>query len=121
MAESRFVYVTYIRAPAQKIWEALTDPEQNKVFWGGYHQQSSWRVGDDYRIAGPDGRVWDEGKVLAFEPPRRLSVSWLHVSDEAMKAEGHSTATFDLEDTGKGVTKLTVTHAIPVERSKLIE
>ena len=38
-------------------------------------------------LTGPDGRVWDEGKVLAFEPPRRLSVSWLHVSDEALKAE----------------------------------
>jgi len=34
---SRFVYVTYIRAPAEKIWEHLTSPELNKLFWGGYH------------------------------------------------------------------------------------
>ena len=32
MAESRFVYVTYIRAPAEKVWEALTDPELNRKF-----------------------------------------------------------------------------------------
>ena len=28
MAESRFLYISYIRAPAQKVWDALTDPAQ---------------------------------------------------------------------------------------------
>ena len=65
MAESRFVYVTYIRATPQAIWDELTDPERNKLFWSGYHQQTSWKVGDDYEIVGPDGRAWDTGKVLA--------------------------------------------------------
>ena len=120
MAESRFLYVTYIRAPAQKIWDHLTSPELNKLFWGGYHQQSGWKVGDDYAIAGPDGKLWDTGKVLAADPPRRLSVSWMHVADEAMKAEGHSTATFELEAAGEGVTKLTLTHSIGIADSKLI-
>jgi uncharacterized protein YndB with AHSA1/START domain len=26
MAESRFVYVTYIRTTPEKLWQALTDP-----------------------------------------------------------------------------------------------
>ena len=56
MAESRFLYVTYIRAPAQKVCDALIDPEQNKLFWSGYHQQTSWKVGDDYAIVGTDGQ-----------------------------------------------------------------
>jgi uncharacterized protein YndB with AHSA1/START domain len=120
MTESRFVYVTYIRAEPEKIWEALTDPEQNKAFWGGYHQQSSWTVGADYAIAGPDGRIWDTGKVLACDPPKHLSVSWLHLNDEAMKAEGESTATFHLEPAPNGATRLTVTHSIGVPDSKLI-
>lgn len=120
MAESRFLYVTYIRAPAEKVWEALTTPRINKLFWGGYHQASDWKVGADYRIEGPDGRVWDSGEVLASDPPRHLSVSWLHLKDEAMKAEGHSTATFDLEPQPNGTTKLTLTHSIGVDGSKLI-
>jgi uncharacterized protein YndB with AHSA1/START domain len=119
-AESRFVYVTYIRAPAQTVWDYLTDPEQNKAFWGGYHQQSSWRKGADYRILGADGKVWDEGEVLAADPPRRLSVSWRHLVDEAMKAEGVSTASFDLEQQADGVTKLTLVHTIAVADSKFI-
>jgi uncharacterized protein YndB with AHSA1/START domain len=102
MAESRFVYVTYIRAPAEKVWEHLTTPELNKLFWGGYHQHSGWQVGDDYQVLGPDGRAWDSGK------------------DAAMKAEGVSTATFDLEAGGEGVTKLTLTHTMGVADSKLI-
>ncbi len=121
MAESRFLYVTYIRAPAQKVWDHLTDPEANKKFWGGYHQESNWQVGGDFRIAGPDGRTWDEGKVLECDPPRRLSVSWTHLVNEEMKAEGTSTATFELEPAGEGVTKLTLTHSIPVSPSKLVD
>ncbi|HTX47998.1 MAG TPA: SRPBCC domain-containing protein [Caulobacteraceae bacterium] len=120
MAESRFVYVTYIRAAPEKIWEHLTTPELNKLFWGGYAQRSGWKVGDDYAIAGPDGRVWDEGKVLAADPPRRLQVTWRHLNDPAMTDEGVSTCSFELEPSSEGVTKLTLTHAIEVSPSKLI-
>jgi len=120
MAESRFVYVILIRAPAAKIFEALTDPAQNRLFWAGYHQRSTWEVGADYAVVGPEGEAWDTGKVLAFDPPRRLQVTWSHQHDAAMKAEGASTCTFDLEPMTEAVTKLTVTHAIPVADSKLI-
>ena len=120
MAESQFLYVTYIRATPQKVWDALTDPEANRKFWGGYHQDSSWRVGDDYKITASDGRVWDEGKVLECDPPRRLRVSWNHLADPAMKAEGESVCTIDLEAAPAGVTKLTLTHVIGVADSKLI-
>ena len=30
MATDRFVYVTYIRAPQQKVWDYLTTPEFQK-------------------------------------------------------------------------------------------
>ena len=116
---SRFVYVTYIRAPAQKVWDALTDPEQNKLFWGGYFQDSTWDEGADFRIVGPDGEAWDTGKVLAADPPRKLQVTWTHQKDAAMKAEGVSTVTFELEPKGEE-TKLTLTHAMDREGSKLI-
>ncbi len=121
MAESRFLYVTYIRAPAERVWEHVTNPEKNKLFWGGFHQDSSWQVGAPYKITAPDGRVYDEGKVLAADPPRRLSVSWRHLVDADMQAEGESVATFELEPAGEGVTKLTLTHSIGVSPSKLVD
>lgn len=120
MTESRFVYVTYIRATPQAVWDELTNPERNKLFWSGYHQESSWKVGDDYEVVGPDGRAWDVGKVLANEPLERLQVSWLHQHDAAMRKEGESVCTFELEAVSGDVTKLTVTHQIGVADSKLI-
>lgn len=120
MAESRFVYVTYIRAKPQAVWDELTNPERNKLFWSGYHQESSWRVGDGYEVVGPDGRAWDVGKVLACEPGKRLEVSWLHQHDAAMRAEGESICTFELEPVSPEVTRLTVTHAIARDGSRLI-
>ena len=120
MAESRFLYLTYIRAPAQKVWDALTDPAQNKLFWSGYHQESTWDVGADFAIVGAEGKAWDTGKVLTFDPPKRLSVTWNHQHDAAMKAEGESVCSFDLEALGEALTKLTVTHVIGIADSKLI-
>ena len=106
-------------APREEVWEALTDPAQNRKFWGGYHQQSTWAVGADFSIVGPEGNAWDAGKVVAFDTPTRLEVTWRHLHDPAMQAEGVSTCRFDLEQMGE-TTKLTVTHSIPVADSKLI-
>jgi uncharacterized protein YndB with AHSA1/START domain len=120
MAESHFLYVSYIRAPAQKVWDALIDPALNKQFWAGYHQQSSWEVGADFAIVGAEGNAWDTGKVRAFDPPRHFQVTWLHQHDEAMKAEGESVCSFDVEALSDQLTKLTVTHVMPIAESKLI-
>ena len=76
MTDSRFLYVTYIRATPERIFEALTDPEQNKAFWGGYSQRTTWAKGADFAIVSGDGEAWDTGKVLACEAPRRISVTW---------------------------------------------
>jgi uncharacterized protein YndB with AHSA1/START domain len=120
--DSRFLYVTYIRATPERIFQALTNPEENKAFWAGYSQKSTWKVGDDYAIVSGDGEAWDTGKVLACDPPRRLCVSWIHQKDAAMKSEGESIATFELEPLNGKVTKLTLTHTIAVAPpSKFIE
>ncbi len=35
MSGSKFVYVTYIRATRERIWDALTKPEFTKQYWSG--------------------------------------------------------------------------------------
>lgn len=118
-SQSRFVYVTYIRTTPQKLWAALIEPEFTRQYWAGTHQVSDWTVGADWKIMIPDGRVGDSGKVLVFDPPRRLSVSWRNEFMPDLRAEGHSTCTYDLEATGSTV-KLTVTHTIDRPDSKVI-
>jgi uncharacterized protein YndB with AHSA1/START domain len=38
MADSRFVYVIYIRTTPEKLWQALIDPEFTRQFWVGTWQ-----------------------------------------------------------------------------------
>jgi uncharacterized protein YndB with AHSA1/START domain len=113
--------VTYIRATPEAIWEHLTNPELNKLFWHGYRQKSTWAPGADYELESADGEVWDAGKVVSIEPTKHLAVTWRHLHRPELTAEGESTCRFDLEATPDGSTKLTVTHTIPVSPSKLIE
>ena len=107
MPESEFVYVTYIRTTPEKLWQALTDGDFTERYWFGHRVASDWKAGSVYRFA-KEGAPTIEGKVLVFDPTKRLAYSWDSCSPEA-KRERTSRVTFDLEPRGK-VIKLTVTH-----------
>lgn len=119
MPGSRFFYVTYIRTTPEKLWAALIEPEFTRQYWTNTHQVSDWKPGADWKLMIPDGRVGDSGKVVEFNPPRRLVVSWENQFVAELKAEGHSTCTYELEPAGDTV-KLTLTHEMPMPDSKLI-
>ena len=57
MAESEFVYVTYIRTTPEKLWRALIEPEFTRKFWVGTVQECDWKVGSPWKIVVPDGRA----------------------------------------------------------------
>jgi len=120
MSNDRFVYSIYIRSSRERVWGALIKPEFTRQYWAGTWQDSEWKVGSDWKIMVPDGRVADTGKVLEFDPPRRLSVSWQNHLSAEVEAEGHSRASFDLDQQGSMV-KLTITHEIDRPNSKLIK
>jgi uncharacterized protein YndB with AHSA1/START domain len=119
MSGSKFVYVTYIRTTPEKLWQALIDPQFTRQYWAGTYQVSDWKVGSDWKIMIPDGRVGDSGKVVEFDPPRRLVLTWRNEFKPELKAEGHSKATYELEPAGSAV-KLTLTHEIGIPNSKVI-
>ena len=119
MADSRFVYVTYIRTTPEKLWRALIEPEFTRQFWVGTWQESDWKPGASWRIMIPDGRVADSGEVLEIEPQRRLVLSWRNEFKPELRAEGYSRLTYELEQQGESV-KLTVIHEIDKPDSKFI-
>ncbi len=57
--------------------------------------------------------------IVEAEPPRRLVIRWQHQDKPELKAEGQSLCTIELEPSGPAV-KLSITHAIEREPSKLI-
>jgi uncharacterized protein YndB with AHSA1/START domain len=120
MANDRFVYVIYIRTTREKLWDALIKPEFTRQYWAGTWQESDWKPDSSWKIMAPDGRVADSGKVLEIDPPRRLVVSWRNHLKPEMELEGHSRASFELEQQGSMI-KLTVTHEIDKKGSKLID
>jgi uncharacterized protein YndB with AHSA1/START domain len=121
MARSTFLYVTYIRTTPEKLWSALTeDVEFMKQYWFGVHCESQWKAGSSWKMVHPDGRILDAGEIVEAEPRKRLVIRWLHQDKPELKAEGESFCTMELEALGTSV-KLTITHTIDREPSKLIE
>jgi uncharacterized protein YndB with AHSA1/START domain len=120
MARSTFVYVTYIRTTPEKLWSALTDAEYQKQYWFGVHCESLWTAGSPWKMVRPDGSVCDAGEIIESDPPRRLVIRWQHQDRPELKAEGESRCTMELEPNGTAV-KLSITHTIEREPSKLIE
>ena len=120
MARSTFVYVTYIRTTQEKLWSALTDVEFMKQYWFGTHCESQWVAGSAWKMVSGDGRILDAGEIIDAEPPRRLVIRWQHESRPELKAEGESRCTLELEPFGTAI-KLSITHSIEREPSKLIE
>ena len=120
MARSTFVYVTYIRTTPEKLWSALTDAEFMKQYWFGCRCESAWTAGSSWRNVSPDGQIMDTGEIVEADPPRRLVIRWHNRFKPELEAEGASLCTMEIERSGAAI-KLTITHAIEREPSKLIE
>ncbi|MGB9367469.1 MAG: SRPBCC family protein [Xanthobacteraceae bacterium] len=114
------VYVTYIAATPEKVWQALTDPEFTKRYFFGFAVEIEPRTGGRFRMLWPDGRVHVTGEVVDWSPPRRLAVTWLV---EGMKDFGElpeCVVTYDIALSGEAV-KLTMaeSHSWDVPRDML--
>ncbi|MFZ3358452.1 MAG: SRPBCC family protein [Xanthobacteraceae bacterium] len=70
------VYVIYIASTPEKVWRALTSTDfTRKYFWDRSVEVEPKR-GGAFVLRLPDGRVNVRGKVIDYEPPRKLSVTW---------------------------------------------
>jgi uncharacterized protein YndB with AHSA1/START domain len=116
MRKPEFIYVTYIETTPEKLWEALTDGDFTERYWFGVRLRSDWKAGSSFEMVRRDGTVSDGGKVVEYDPPRRLAYTFVNLSDE-YKDELPALATFVIEPHGKLV-KLTLKHEGFAEDSK---
>lgn len=107
--KTSFVYVTYIRATAEKVFEAITKPEISRRYWG-HENVSDWKLGSKWEHirANNERTVEIIGNVIEFSPPTRLVISWAHASQTSDPAS-HSRVTFEIQDYDNMV-RLTVSH-----------
>jgi uncharacterized protein YndB with AHSA1/START domain len=117
MSKPEFVYVTYIETTPEKLWHALTDGDFTERYWFGVRLKSDWKVGSRFSMM-RDGAENDTGEVIEYDPPRRLSYTFVNLS-EKYRGERPARATFVLEPYGE-VVKLTLTHQGFDEGSKML-
>ena len=72
----RTVYVTYIAATPEKVWQALTSSEFTRKYFWERDIEIEPKLGGDFALKLPDGKVNVSGRVIDWDPPRKLSVTW---------------------------------------------
>ena len=119
------LYRIYIKASAEAIWAALTDPEwTNRYGYTGFAHYDL-RPGGSYQVeaneefkataaaAGyPCPDVVVDGEVIEADPPKRLVTTWRMLMDPTCIEEGFTVVTHEIEPLGNGACKLTLTHKL---------
>ena len=108
-AQTEFVYVTYIRATPEKVFDAIVNPAVARLYWG-HENVSDWTPGARWEhIRANDARAVElVGEVLEIDAPKRLVMSWANASQEG-DPDKTSRVAFDIEPYD-GMVRLTVTH-----------
>jgi uncharacterized protein YndB with AHSA1/START domain len=113
------VFEIYIKAPAETVWDAVTNPEWNAKY--GYQGAMVYdlRPGGAFKaLANPQMRqmglpeVIIDGEVLECSPPNKLVQTYRWLFTEESKKEGFTKVTWEIEQTPVGFTRLTVTHEL---------
>jgi uncharacterized protein YndB with AHSA1/START domain len=115
----KFVYVIYIASTPDKVWQALTDPDQTEKYWFGFWVTMNGRAGAAFIARSPGGEDFDKGVILESDPPRRLACTWRPQHDND-RHERPSRVTFDLAPL-KNHVRLTIAHDDFDESSKAFE
>jgi uncharacterized protein YndB with AHSA1/START domain len=92
-----------IDAPALRVWNALTDPDQVRRFMFGAEVVTDWQPGGPIVWKGVyEGREYeDRGEILEVEVGRRLVVTHFSpLSGREDRPENHHTLTYELDDRG---------------------
>jgi uncharacterized protein YndB with AHSA1/START domain len=103
------VYVTYIDATPEAVFEALTTPAFTKQYFGGFVIELEKRAGGAFRFLAPDGSVHIAGTVVDWWPPTRFACTWSMVSMPEYDLPD-CLVTYDIEPAG-GCVRLTMTEA----------
>jgi uncharacterized protein YndB with AHSA1/START domain len=101
------VYQVFIRTTPERIWAAITDPDETARYFHGARIRNT---PERHVSHGPGGQTWGDGAVFEWDPPRRLVHEWGSLYDPELASEPASRVTWEIEQQEGGVCLLTVTH-----------
>ncbi len=110
-AQATQVYSVFIRATPEQVWDAITKPEFTQKYFYGSAVETTAEPGTPWRgWSGDRTQQLVDGEVLESDPPRLLRHTWRALYDLETASEPYSRVSWELEQAGEGVTKLTVVH-----------
>jgi len=113
------VYRVFIKATAQAIWDAITQPEWAEQYGYGGRVEYDLRPGGEYRALASDAMKAHGapdtiivGEVVESDPPRKLVQTWHPIWDPQSAAEAATRLTWEIEEQPGGICRLTVTNDV---------
>ena len=96
---------TDVAATPERVWAALTEPEQIATYMQGSKVTTTWEIGSPITWDGEyDGRAYqDKGEVLTYDEPRTLSVThYSPMMGQPDEPENYHTLVYTLTAEGDG-------------------
>ena len=97
------VYAIYIKASAEKVWQALTSAEFSRKYFSGLAVEVEERIGGAFVLRAGDGSVHISGEVVECERPRKLTVTFNVNWPGLVEALGVELVRYEIEDAGDTV------------------
>jgi uncharacterized protein YndB with AHSA1/START domain len=110
MPAPRHVFQIHIRASAEQVWQAITDPEFTRQYFHRTSVEGAFEPGSEVRYVMPDGSDAVVGEVEEVDPPRRLMMTWRALYDPVLAAEPPGRVEWLITEGAEGVTKVTTVH-----------
>ena len=110
-----------IHAPANKVWDALTKPDQIKKYFFGTDAISDWKKGSLIYFRGEwEGKKYeDKGTILNVIPNALFKYNyWSSMSGIEDKLENYVDITYELSGEDNNVTLTITQENIPDEKTK---
>lgn len=112
MTAAQHLYEIYIKAPPERVWQAITDPEYTRRYFYATAIETSLEPGSGYRYLLPGGGPAADGVIEEVEPGRRLRLTWRALYDAELAEEPPGRVEWLLEPANDeaSVTRVRVRH-----------
>jgi uncharacterized protein YndB with AHSA1/START domain/DNA-binding transcriptional ArsR family regulator len=109
VAAGTAVFEVFIKTTPERLWDAITDPEQRRKYSFGVETNSDWTPGSEYTASVPGVVDIAAGRNVEVDPPRLLVQTFDALWSDEVKAQGTTRVTWEIAPVGTSC-RLTVTH-----------